>query len=160
MAVVPSLKNMAVFSINKDLKNVLNDHFEEVRIKPLMSSVWEYLQKRSLGTNNKKMYAYFHDGQMEVCSFNRTRVAFANKFEADNAENALYFILGSWKQIGGQAVSDDLYLCGNIADREKMIQDIKKFLTRVFYINPSADFNRAPATQILNFPLDLILQFV
>lgn len=160
MSVVPALKNMAVFSINKDLKNVLNDHFEELRIKPLMSAVWEYLLRRSYGCNNKKLYAYFHDGQMELFSFNRTHFAFANTFEADSPENALYFILGVWKQIGCQAKIDDLFICGKPAQKEKLNEELKQFLGRIFYINPSADFNRAPATQILNFPLDLMLHFV
>lgn len=160
MSVVPAFKNMAIFSINKDLKNVLNDHFGEVKIKPLMASVWDFLLKRSLGSNNKKMYAYFHDGKVDICSFHRTRFAFANTFEAESMQNAMYFILGAWKQIGGQAMLDDLYLCGNIDNREKLTEDLKQFLARVFFINPSADFNRAPATQILNFPLDMILHLV
>lgn len=160
MSVIPAVKNMAIYAISKDLKNVLNDHFEEVRIKPLMASVWDFFLKRSFGSNSKKLYAYFHDGKVELCSFNRTRVAFANCFEAENIPNSLYFILGAWKQIGGQAMMDDLYLSGKIDEREELTEELKQFLARVFYINPSADFNRAPATQILNFPLDMILQFV
>lgn len=160
MSVIPALKNMAIFSISKDLKTVLNDHFEEVRIKPLMASVWEFLLRRSYGSNNKKLYAYFHDDKMELCSFNRNHFAFVNSFDADTQANSVYFILGAWKLICGKAMVDDLYLCGKIADREKLTESLKQFLARVFYINPSADFNRSPITQILNFPLDLMLQFV
>lgn len=160
MSVVPALKNMAVFSVDKDIKTVLNDHFEEIRIKPLMSAVWEYLLKRSYGGNNKKLYAYFHDGQVELCSFHRNRFSFVNTFEADTTPNAIYFILGVWKEIGGQAMIDDLFICGKPTEKEKLNEDLKQFLARVFFINPSADFNRAAATQILNFPLDLMLYFV
>lgn len=160
MSVIPASKNMAVFSINKDLKNVLVDHFGEVKIKPMMASVWDYFLKRSFGSKNKKMYAYFHDGKMDLCSFHRTSFAFSNSFEADSITNSIYYILGAWKQVRGQAMVDDLYICGNIDDREKLTEDLKQFLARVFYINPVADFNRTPASQIPNFPLDMILQFV
>lgn len=160
MSVVPALKNMAVFSMSRDLKTVLNDHFEDLRIKPLMSSVWEYLLRRSYGSNNKKLYAYFHDGKMELCCFQRTRFAFVNTFEADSPENAIYFILGVWKQIGAMAKVDDLFICGTPALKDKMNGELKQFLARIFYINPAADFNRAPATQILNMPFDMMLQLM
>lgn len=159
-SVLPAFRNMVAFAVDKDVKTVLCDNFEEVKFRSLMISVWEFLQRRNGAANNKKLYAYFHDGKMEVCSFHRNRFTFANTFEADNVHNEMYYILGAWKLIGGIATTDDFLMCGKIDNREQLTTELKNFLARVFYINPSADFNRAPATQILNFPLDMVLQFV
>ena len=142
--VLPAFRNMVAFAVEKDVKTVL----------------WEFLQRRNGAANNKKLYAYFHDGKIDICSFHRNRFTFANTFDADNIQNEMYYILGAWKLIGAKAANDDLFMCGKIDNREQLTAELKNFLSRVFYINPSADFNRAPATQIMNFPLDTMLQFV
>lgn len=160
MCVLPSFRNAAVFSINKDLKTVLYDHFREVKLKPVMASVWEYLLKRSYGGNNKKLYAYFHDGKMELCSFARNRFTFVNSYEVDNHHDALYFILGAWKQIGATAMVDDLFIIGRVPEKEELTNEAKQFLARVFHINPSTDFSRSDVTQNIALPLDLMLEFV
>ncbi len=157
--VLPSFKNTAVFAIDKDLGTVLSDHFEKVRIEPLMARVWEYLLQRNSGSNNKKVYAYFHENKMEVCSFTHNRFTFANSFDAKDRHDALYFLLGVWKQIGCNGMNDDLFLAGRITEREALTDDARQFLRRVYYINPVADFNRAAFTQVVNMPLDMMLQF-
>ena len=39
-------------------------------------------------------------------------------------------------------------------------EELKKYLKKVYIINPSADFNEAPATQIKNMPYDLMTLYV
>lgn len=158
--ILPSFRNAAVFSISKDLKNVLTDHFREVKLKPIIATVWEYLLKRSYAGNNKKLYAYFHDGKMDLCSFARNRFAFVNTYEVDNSHDALYFILGAWKQIGATAMVDDLFLAGRVPEKETLMNDAKQFLARVFHISPSVEFSNTDLTQNIAMPLDLMLEFV
>ncbi len=157
--VLPSFKDVAVFSLSKDLNTVLTDHFEHIRIEPLMARLWEYLLQRSYGSNNKQLYAYFHENKMEVCSFTHNRFVFSNSFEVKDTHDALYFLLGVWKQIGGKAMTDDLFLAGKIPNREVLTNDAQEFLRRVYYINPSADFNRASFTQVENMPFDTMMMF-
>lgn len=158
--VLPSFKDVCAFSIDKDLMTVLSDNFEEVRVQPVMLCVWEFLMQRSVGSNNKKLFVYFHDNKLEICSFNRNRFAFCNTFEIKDMHDAIFFILGVWKQIGGNVLSDDLFFMGRIAQREQFTNEMKKYLRRVYYINPTADFNRAPVTNILNMPFDMMLAMV
>jgi hypothetical protein len=157
--VLPALGGVAVYAVNKDIHTVLSDNFEEVRILPLMAQMWEFLMQRSFGGTNKKLYAYFHDGFMDVCSFVRSRFRFCNTFRVADSHDALYFLLGVWKTIGGKAMTDDLFLLGKIPARETLTNDAKQFLRRVYYINPVADFNRADFTQVENMPFDMMVVF-
>jgi len=45
--VQPNLNVVAVFPINKDLKMVIEDNFQDVRFTPIMQPMWNYLHKRS-----------------------------------------------------------------------------------------------------------------
>jgi hypothetical protein len=49
---------------------------------------------------------------------------------------------------------------GDIVEREKLIEEAQRFIKRVFYINPSGEFNRAAVTQINGMPYDLMTLFV
>lgn len=157
--VLPALGSVAVHAVNKDINTVLSDNFDEVRIMPLMAQMWEFLMQRSFGGTNKKVYAYFHDGMMDVCSFVRNRFRFCNTFRVADSHDALYFLLGVWKMIGAKAMTDDLFLLGKIPAREILTRDAKQFLRRVYYINPVADFNRADFTQVENMPFDMMVAF-
>ena len=55
---------------------------------------------------------------------------------------------------------DELYLVGDMPEQDVLLEETKKFVKRVFYINPSGEFNRAPVTQIEGMPYDLMVLFV
>ena len=59
-----------------------------------------------------------------------------------------------------QTEQDELHLVGDIPEKETITEELKKYLKKVYIINPSADFNEAPATQIKNMPYDLMTLYV
>jgi hypothetical protein len=78
----------------------------------------------------------------------------------NNTSNALYYLLSVWKQLGMNAERDELHLAGDMPDGEALMDEAKQFVKRVFYINPSGEFNRAPVTQIADMPYDLIVLYM
>jgi len=59
-----------------------------------------------------------------------------------------------------EAERDELYLAGDIADREALISEAERFVKRVFYINPAGEFNRAPVAKIEGMPYDLMTLYI
>jgi hypothetical protein len=55
-----------------------------------------------------------------------------------------------------EAVHDEMHIVGDIPEREWLIQELKRFLQKAYIINPSADFQKAPATKIAGMPYDLM----
>ena len=158
--VLPDLNAVAVFTINKDLKLVLDDHFQDVRFVTAISPVWRYLHQRSFIGPRNKLYGYFHEKRLEVFSFQQNRFKFCNSFEAKHAYNALYFLLYVWKQLQLQPEFDELHIVGDIPERDWLVAELRKYLQKAYVINPSADFNRAPVTEIKSMPYDLQTLFV
>ena len=166
--VLPDLNTVAVFSVNKDLKLVLDDNFADVKMTVIMSPVWRHLHRRSFSGARNKLYGYFHDQSLEIFSFHQNRFKFYNRFETHREHDALYFLLYVWKQLALSNEHDELHLVGNIfaydtqADRDKqkwMTDELRRYLHNVYVINPSAEFNRAPATKIKGIPFDLMALF-
>lgn len=157
--VLPDLNAVAVFAMNRDLKLVIDDHFEEVLYIAALTPVWRHLHQRSFTGQRSKLYGYFHDRRLDVFAFRQNRFKFCNQFDTNRAHDALFFLLYVWKQLMLNAEDDEMHLVGDIPDREWLVAELKKYIQKAYVINPSADFNRAPATQIKNMPYDLMTLF-
>lgn len=158
--VLPDLNAVVLFAVNKDLKLVVEDHYEDVRFTILMRPVWSYLHHRSFIGNRRKLYAHFHDHTLEIFSFERNRFIFSNQFVAKHTKDAVYFILYIWKQLALDQQKDELYLSGDIPDRQELMGQLKLYVEKTAAINPAADFNRAPATGIKGITLDILTSYL
>ncbi len=154
--VLPELNTVAVFSVNKDLKLVLDDHFRDVRLMIIQQPVWRHLHQRSFTGSNRKLYGYFHEKRLELFSFQKNRFRFFNTFDAARSKDAVFFISYVWKQQGLDPEADELHLVGDIPDEADVLQELKRFVKKVLVINPSADFNAHPATEVKGMPYDLM----
>lgn len=158
--VLPGLNAVAVFAVNKDLKLVIDDHFSDVKMMVASSSVWNHLYQRSFTGNRRKLYGYFHDKQLDITCYEKSRFKFCNTYEVDRYMDAVYFLLYVWKQLGFDAKKDELHLCSSIIERDSLLAELRKYVQNVYVINPSADFNRAPITHIKGLPYDVMTYYV
>ncbi len=160
--VVPNLNTVALFSIQKDLRTVLNDRFgNALRIQPLMASIWSHMHKKSFTGPRQKLFGYFHDRQLEIFAFAQNRFKFCNSYPVSgNPKDALYYLLSVWKQMGLAPREDELHLSGELPEREQLLEETNRFIKRVFVTNPSGEFNRAAVTQIEGMPYDMMVYYV
>lgn len=158
--ILPDLNAVALFAVNKDLKLVVEDHYDDVKFITVMRPVWGYLHHRSFIGNRRKLFAHFHDNVLEVFSFERNRFIFSNRFEVKSTKDAAYFMLFVWQQLVLDQKKDELYLTGNIPDKELLTNELKAYVEKVTIINPAADFNRAPMTAIKGITFDLLTLYL
>jgi hypothetical protein len=158
--VLPDLNCVAVFGMNKDLRLVIDDHFQDVNLVIAMSAVWRYLHQRSFTGNRNKLYGYFHEKRLEIFNFQQNRFKFCNAFDASRAHDSLYFLLYVWKQLQLEPEHDELHIVGEIPDQEWLVSELKRFLQNAYVINPEADFNHHPITEIKSMPYDLQTLFI
>ena len=154
--VQPDANAVAIFSINKDLKMVLTERFQDVKLIHLMLPVWRYLHQRSFTGHRSKLFGYFHDQQLEIFSFQQHRFKFCNSFDTTEMHDALYFLLYVWKQLNLQPEHDEMHLAGDIPEQGQMLEELHNYLKHAYVINPTVEFNKAPATQIKGMPFDLM----
>ena len=158
--VLPNLKAVCLFAINKDLHGVITDRFDEVQFIQAMQPVWQHLHQRSFTGHRSKLYAYFHGKSLSIFSFQQNRFKFCNTFEATHTNDALYFLLYVWKQLRLEAEHDELHIVGDFPEKDELIKELKRYLQNAYIINPEADFLQAPATKVEGLPYDLMTLLV
>lgn len=158
--VLPDLNSVALFDINRDLKVVIDDHYPQAQYVCCMVPVWRHLHQRSFTGIRSKLFGFFHDQRLEVFSFQQNRFKFCNSFDAQHIHDSLYFLLYVWRQLNLQQEHDELHLAGDIPEKEQLLDELRKYLKRAYIINPTADFNRSPVTQIDGITYDLMTLIV
>lgn len=153
--ILPDLNAAAVFAMNKDLKMVVDDHFKEVRIQPLMQPVWAHLHKASHVNRRRKLYAYFHHGTMEVFGFQTNRFRYNNAFAVNHAHDALYYLLFAWKQLGMNTDEDELRIVGKAPHGEWLTEQLNRYLRRVYVNSPDKEFENVELAAKEEIPYDL-----
>lgn len=154
-SVLPSLNAAVLYAMNKDLKMVVDDHFEDIRFMTVSQPVWSHLHRRSFTGARRKLYGYFHDKSMEVFAFQQNRFRFCNRYSVTTVPDAVFFLLAVWQQLGMDTQKDELHVVGTLPDKDAFLTEIRKFLQNAYVINPVADYNRAPVTAIKDIPYDL-----
>lgn len=158
--VLPDLKAVCLFPINKDLYGVINDRYDNVQFIHAMAPVWRHQHQRSFTGHYNKLYASFMAGQLHLFAFQQNRFKFCNTFDASQAQDALYFIVHVWKQLRMDALHDELHLSGDMPDEEELLKELRLYLQKVYVSNPSVEFNQAPATKVKGMPYDLMTLIV
>lgn len=153
--VLPDLKAVCLFAVNKDLRGVICDQFGNVQFIHAMTPVWRHLHQRSFTGHRNKLYGYFHSKRLDLFSFQQNRFKFCNSFEASHAYDALYFLLYTWKLLRLEAEHDELHVMGDIPEQEWLLKELKRYLQKAYVINPTADFQQAAVTKIPGMPYDL-----
>lgn len=155
---IDELNAVGIFSVNSDLRMVAGDNCDEVEVKNVVVPVWQHLYNRYYQSGQRrKLFAYFHDKLVTVCSFEQHRVRFANTFEAAHAHDALYYILFVWKQLGMSQEDDSLHVIGEMPHEQWLRGRLGTYISQIYDINPSADLNRSPLSQIEDMPFDMML---
>jgi hypothetical protein len=49
-----------------------------------------------------------------------------------------------------------MHIVGDIPEQEWLLQELRRYLQKAYVINPTADFQQAPATRIKGLPYDLM----
>ena len=139
------------------LYNVLPD----LKITVAMSPVWRHFHHRSFTGTRNKLYGYLHDQKLDVFAFQQNRFKFCNQFDTNRTQDTTYFLMYVWKQLMLSAEQDELHLAGEglVDDKNELVTGLRRYLQNVYVVNPSADFNRAPATKLKGMPFDLMALF-
>ncbi len=154
-AVLPGENAVAAFALNRDLKMVVDDHFPENTFMPLMQPVWNCLHRRSFYGLRQKLYCYFHDRKVDVASFRQNRFRFANRFNATHAQDAAYFVLYVWKQLGMDNRTDELHLVGEIPDSQKLIEILHKYVANIMRLDITGEASSTCINGLRSIPFDL-----
>jgi hypothetical protein len=128
---------VVLFGVDKSLLTYLEAQFHEVNIRSQAAMLMEYFSQKSTLGNNRKLYAYIHSAKLDVYCYERRRLLLANSFDCRLTPDRMYYLLYVWNQLGFDQERDELNLCGELTDKDALLNGLKKYVRQVFVLNPA-----------------------
>lgn len=137
---IPGFNQQLIFSYPKELMNVLNSKFTAFdfmhKSVPLLASAVDVRneKKNTLLINFEKKY-------VRMIVIKDMQIALYNSFYFKNESDFLYYTLNICHTLQIDPQRDELLIGGYVADDSGYIRQLKKFVSNIYFLKPSENFN-------------------
>jgi hypothetical protein len=125
-----------LFELDNDVYEFLVRSLENPQFIHCMSPLLAAWGRKSRERYPKQMYAYMHEGLLDMACFEQGELLFANSFDCETEYDALYYITYVCKLIGMDQLADHLYFCGDKQKCFKTMGTLKKYIEHTDYMRP------------------------
>lgn len=136
---LPALNVKVVYSLNKDLKHLIEEHFSNVCYSSLCVPVWNAFYHRTGNSPQRKLFGYFHDKKLEVFAFSQKRFKFCNTYAVTHVNDVLYFLLFVWEQLAFDQEKDELFIAGSVPNEEWLAAQLRRYIQRVSFVSSGSE---------------------
>jgi hypothetical protein len=136
-------KNNAVvlFGMDKSSYNLLKEQYPDIKFYSQASSLIESFSAKSRLGNSRKIYVNLRGAGIEMFCYDRGHLLLANSFECHEVTDRIYYLLYTWKQMGFDALRDELHLSGDLSEKDALLPELKKYIKQVFIMTPATNLD-------------------
>jgi hypothetical protein len=137
---IPGFSYQLVYSYPKEIMILLNKKYTDFKFShksiPLIASAVDQRteKKNTLLINFEKKY-------IRMIALKDMQIALYNSFYFKNESDFLYYTLNTWQSLQFDPERDEILIGGYVADDSNFIRQLKKYISNVRFLKPSADFN-------------------
>ena len=157
--ILPHLEVAQIFTIDNEAEKILCQRFPGIRFyhshTMILEKMW-MLEKQGA----RRLYACFLEKEMFVFAYREQRLAYANSFQSDVLENAVYFLLSVWKNLGMDAQADECVLLGGHVIKPHVAQILSRYLAHVEELCATDVYRRSTLAKNPQMPFDLLSLWV
>jgi len=123
-----------VFAIDEAMHDFLLRSFISFEVEHYLSSMLTFLGTRHLHTNKRAMYVSYEGEQLSILMFKEGGFFSANAFHCTSVNDALYYILATWKQVQCDQISDGLYIVEEGEFQESLLRHLRRYIKQAFFL--------------------------
>ena len=105
-----ALESVLLFGLRRDMHEFITQTQPTAHWEHALASLLLRWHERSLRALHAHMYAVVQDRTMDVACFDRGTLRFVNRFEVENHDDIMYYLLYVWKQLSLNQRNDSLTL--------------------------------------------------
>lgn len=130
---LPNLEVVELFCIPQTVKDKILSCFPQAVFTSDAGAVLEEvaLAERLGDSNTRTLHAHINEGQLLLCYIQNGRLSYANTFPAQQAADALYYLLYAWKTLEFDAMTDHLHVSGASTDCSMLAEQAAQYIRLV-----------------------------
>lgn len=132
---------VVLFGMDKSARNYLREQYDNLKFYSQVTPFMEHVTTLNRTAHNSKIYIHLRNKALDTLAYQGSKLLLANSFDCRNISDYLYYILYLWKQLSFDQEKDELCLTGSVAGKEQLVAELKKFIEKVSYLEPTSDLD-------------------
>lgn len=153
---VPGLSTALVFALDEASCQAVQAQLGEVHYISAQTAVLRHFATKASRVDGPCVYLHLHEQLLDLVAFDNGRAALINTFELHGKADIAYYVLTVLRTTGLPTAQTEVFVAGTPAERDEACQELRRFLPKVWPINPSGEYNRHPLTQQADVPYDIL----
>ena len=128
---VPLTKLKILYPVSKEFFDFFTRSFytpEFVHYSAPMINYFNYLDTKD---KNRRMIINVHKRGIDIFCFLKKKFLFGNHFLCDKSEDAIYYILYTWKQLKLNQFTDLLYFTGELDANKELVKKLQPYIQNI-----------------------------
>lgn len=154
---IPAANAVLLFGLGEAVCHAIEDAFGEVRYSSSRTALLQHFATKALetGTQRRRLFVYTHEGMIDVAVFDDARLLMFNTYNVRTLTDVAYYTFNLARHLGFAPQTEPIYVAGEELLRTPVVEELQKYASHVFAVNPAADFNRHVAATTAGIPYDM-----
>lgn len=131
--VIPQIEVVEAFTVPKDICDTVLEFYPEATFTNsyamVLTRTTQFCNNRAPST--RPLFAYVQNRQLFLFSIFQDKLLFANSFMVDQEQNALFYLLSVWKELGLDVYNNICFIGGDPEPTKKLTEEAKAYLQHV-----------------------------
>lgn len=153
--IIQASNAVLLFGLDQMICDKLRESFGDVRFISAQTAVLRHFSVKGASQSGKRIFLYKNELGLDVAVFEENRLLLSNSYPAHTNSDIAYYTFNVARNLGVDLSETPIYVAGDTSGRNEVVEELRRFSTEVFAINPAGEFNRHIVTQQNNVPYDL-----
>ena len=130
---VPPAGVKVLYQLPEDVYQFMLRSFSEPEFIHFSTPVISYFIKNSKNVNVRQMVVNLREKGLDIFCFSKETFLLGNYFPCGGLQDALYYILFTWKQLKLNQLDDCLHIIGNTAFKKELIDKLALYFQQILF---------------------------
>jgi hypothetical protein len=129
---VPIAKTTVLYPISNEVYNFFLHAFNEPDFIHYSAPLITYFYPTNITNKERQMIINFHKKGVDIFCFSNKMFLFGNHFPCDKHQDAMYYVLYTWKQLKMNQFVDSIHVTGEYEENEEFIENLQLYIQHVY----------------------------
>jgi hypothetical protein len=135
--VLASRAAKTIYTLNSNLRNILREKYETVKIQHIMSPTINALSQHQskLETKHDTLYIHLRDQTLQVVCFREGEFVFANYFEYQSSNDVAYYMMLVINQLSLKQQDVRVVLSGQLERKSEIYTTLYRYIQKIDFLD-------------------------
>ncbi len=154
---VPALNAVLLYALGESVCSALEEVFGTVHYTSTQTPLLQHFAKKGVDTTTgRRVFVYRHDNWANIIVLEGSRLITQNAYKVGAVADAEYYLFNTIQHLALSPQTTPLFVAGDAALRTPLEESLRKYASRVYTVNPAAEFNRSVVATTEGVPYDLM----